>query len=73
MRVDIETAKALRSEGFTYEEIAFRVGCSKAWCAKHLSSVPKGLSDPSKLSNDELKNETLRILEKAISEIRSLK
>jgi len=73
MRVDLEAAKSLRNEGFTYDEIAFRLGCSKAWCAKHLSNIPKGSLDPTKLSTKELRDETLRILESAIQEIKSLK
>lgn len=72
MQIDKQLAEALRKEGFTYPEIAFRLGCSKAWCAKHLSNIPKGSSDPSKLSVNELQSKTIEILEKAMLDIRQL-
>lgn len=72
MSVDKQMAVSLRNEGFTYPEIAFRLGCSKAWCAKHLSGIPKGSSDLSKLSVSEIQVKTVEILEKAIQDIKNL-
>lgn len=72
MRIDITEATKLRQEGFSYEDIAFKIGCSKAWCAKHLKGIGKGRATTQKLSSSELRDKTLSILEAAIKDIKAL-
>lgn len=71
-RVDIEAAKCLRSQGYCYKQIALRLDCSEAWCAKHLKNVPKGVLVTSTVTADEVKANALKILENAMQEIKAL-
>lgn len=38
-KVDRNEAVTLRKFGFTYKQIAEKLGCSQQWCATHLSNI----------------------------------
>jgi cyanate lyase len=69
--IDKELAIRLRKDGFSYNQIAGRIGCSKAWCAIHLKGVQRGESE-AKRTSEEVRQETVRILEDALLEIKAL-
>ena len=73
-KINFERAVLLRQQGFSYKNIAQQLGCSEAWCAKELKGVEKGefLDERGIQIKQDLKEETLKILEAAMTQIRGL-
>lgn len=72
MKIDKQQAVQLRMDGFSYGEIAERLGCSKGWCALNLKGVQQGVAATGKLSSAEMRQATLDILERAAREVKAL-
>lgn len=43
--IDLEKAKVLREQGYTYQEIAEKLGCSVDWCKRNLKGVSKNTQE----------------------------
>lgn len=70
--VDKKLAVELRQQGLTYVEIAVRLGCSKEWCAKHLSKVEKGDFSQHPGKGQVTKESAIAILREALQKLEAL-